>query len=286
MLLFFPLILTADFNAESRRMQSQLMSLAMAPTHKRSKNESDCLWLYLRLHEERNDDPCTWRGVECTDGEVQSLIFQRKYHRNIRSNDYPAWIVDMRFLPSTAREIYFRHIDLLDGWRASALPRDLRCMHLRLCSSRRKYDLIENKKLKQDLHIDLCSLPQQIEELTIFDGWWIGPLVISALPSAMRLCIILHSNISSVYVDNAQLPESLEIFSVCPTSQKLTQKERCKNDLDARIRVHRGRSAWQRASKFDVLSKYLQRLDGIAQHILSANEAIGISDLTQRGVDC
>ena len=77
----FTVILCADSHSdtESHHMQSQLMRLTMEPTHQRSQNDSDRLWFYLRLFEERNNDPCTWRGIECKDGKVRALIFRQMH---------------------------------------------------------------------------------------------------------------------------------------------------------------------------------------------------------------
>ena len=272
------LILCADSysDAESRHMQSHLMRLAMEPTHQRSKGESDRLWFYFRLFEEKNDEPCTWRGVECEGGIARTLIFRRMYQPNMGVHCDQVWIVDMRWLPSTVREMSFYSIDLFDGWQACALPRDLKFMYLSSCDSRR------NQSTPKGHQIDFRKLPQRMEELIIYDGWWAGPLVISALPATMQICFVLNDSIKRAFVDNAQLPESFELFSVFPNEYKFTVKERNKDLLDVRIRIRDTRYV---ASKFNKLSKYLRKLDVIAQRIQSENRARDIPGFSYRGVD-
>ena len=121
-----------------------------------------------------------------------------------------------------------------------------------------------------------------MEELIIYAGWWVGPLVISALPATMQICFVLNDSITRTFVDNAQLPESFELFSVFPNSFKFTMEERSKDPLDVRIRVRDTRYV---ASKFSKPSKYFCRLHIIAQRIDSENRARDIPGFSYRGVD-
>ena len=244
-------LLTADvpeIKVQSR--QAELMRLACEPTVRHARIEEERLWYYFRNSDDTNPDPCTWRGVECHDDVVRTLIFQQmwKLQSKLFTPGPPKpfktlkqeWIVEMRWLPSTVQHIQFQSIKLHRGWSTAALPRELRYMYLKLCSQRFSYD--------NSRHMDLQKLPRRMEELIILESWWVGPLLVAGLPATMRLCVFENLGFPRVYIDNAEIPASLKRIFVRQYNMDIKYKEVNGKGSDV-IRPDFRQSDWQDVSE-------------------------------------
>ena len=162
----------------------------------------DNLWGYFRSNGIPNKDVCTWRGLECTDGAITSILLALT-ERLHTSNSL--WLIDPDWLPSTAQFVHLVNVRLVKEWMAQRLPRDLRYLHI---SNLLHYASAVHRGIK------LWNLPQKMEEMHFHGGWSSGTLFIAALPQTMRLCFIHCMYIKKVVVVNADIPDSLEMFVV------------------------------------------------------------------------
>ena len=197
-----------------------LMQLALEPILGGPNVTIGRLWHYLRpLQSGSSIDPCSWRGIDCVDGKVHTFIFVQT-HEMVEGGkagfvrEPVLWTLDMRWLPSTLRQIHCDRVQLYHGWQPSQLPRDLRYLCLLGCF------LPVDGPVPEGRYIDLSKLPEKMEALIIPGGWWSGPLVVKGLPSTMRLCHIANQELRKAYFDNTKLPASLKFFYVSAVMSK------------------------------------------------------------------
>ena len=222
-------------------------------------------WNYARTGAPKNTDPCSWRGVTCTDGVAHRFVFANTSYTTTTEHGYytskrTIWSVDMDWLPSTMHEVHLRDITLVDGWDAACLPRALRYLSLESCCLRRYLSL--HRK------VNLRRLPERMEVLLIESGWLRGQIILDNLPRAMRIIRIVHHSISNVYVDSANLPETIEHVAVSGSHlTKLKEISHAKTDS----RVHVGKRFVDVESPlkrdFDLLLQvfYMESINEIAQ---------------------
>ena len=141
------------------------------------------------------EDPCSWDGIECTNGRVTRIKII------LRPKDKVACAIE--WIPPTVRALRLDNISLANGWSADTLPRDLRFLLLRYCKTKTKY----NRHSFQS--IDLSKLPSHMEEIHILNSWPFGNLCIQSLPPTMKIIDIASSTISKALIDFENLPEKL-----------------------------------------------------------------------------
>ena len=157
-------------------------------------------------------DFCNWAGLTCTDSALTSIYIcgdlldgARTLYRNPESIGY---IVDIHWLPPTVEFAHFRHILLLHGWHASALPRRLKYLHLRGVHSREFGGSPWNRVLSSETQ--LKSLPECLEELFIIGSWQKGSVSLLSLPPRMQRLYISGPKLHTATVASSQLPETLK----------------------------------------------------------------------------
>ena len=182
------------------------------------------MWHFLRSNNPRNEDACTWRGVACVDTAVTSVLLAST-KGSLEAASF-SWIIDPDWFPSSAQFVHLRHVRLIKGWMAQRLPRDLRYF----CIS---YGQPYKYALKRNLEVRY--LPRRMEELHVHDGFSFGTLLITDLPQTMRLCFIKSIFIERAFVDNAQVPDSLEMFVVIGGDFQCKMKSLDGNAVDKRL---------------------------------------------------
>ena len=84
-------------------MQSKLMIQLISPNFSRSEEHQNRLWSYLCDNGTRDNSPCTWRGVTCTDDVVTTFIFLSANH--IRDEPHKFWVINSNWLPNTLQNV-------------------------------------------------------------------------------------------------------------------------------------------------------------------------------------
>ena len=179
---------------EEKIFQRRLMhSILAAP----NGEAWDCARSRLIQNREDADDECAWRGVICHKGIIRTFI---------TSSELTAVLpLRMRMLPSTLYHIHFCAVNLDSAWTAETLPRELR--YLFITSS----DIVS---------IDLRKLPVHMEELHSMQNIQ-GVIDLTELPKEMRLLQLWGVLISTVIVDNAAIPKSIERVRIVETGAQM-----------------------------------------------------------------
>ena len=187
--------------SDVQRMQTELMGLVIQDNMRLGEVERRALWHYLCTDRPQDPDPCTWRGVDCTDGILTTfLMTQVNYNHLIDGQMFASrFLINLEWLPSTLQCVRIRKINLYNGLSTSHLPRDSRFFMLEHCSNMGfNYDINFNK------------LPSQIEELDLIGCWVQGTVLIEELPKSMHVLVISNQYIERVYIDSEKLPFPLE----------------------------------------------------------------------------
>ena len=181
---------------EAAQNQSTLMMKCIERNLQGSTRLARSLWQLL-THGEPNHDPCTWgRSVSCTDGILKTFVFIRMPMQY----ESAQWKIEMDWLPSSLEFVHLFEVDMVHGWLAARLPRDLRF----LC-----YSAGSETSISGNRRVDLCRLPERMEELLVRRGWYRGNVDLTQLPRTMRLLIIWHKSVKKAFLRNAQLPDGL-----------------------------------------------------------------------------
>ena len=155
---------------------------------------------YIEADGYEPNNPCTWTGVECSDGAVRVFRMTGVHYL---AEVYHKWEIDADWLPSTICELHLVDIVFINGLRTDLLPRELRYLSLSKCGD-----------LQWRFRFD--RLPKQMEFLSISQlDENFGPVFIGALPSTMKIIKIFAYRISSAIIDRHCLPEDLEKVVVC-----------------------------------------------------------------------
>ena len=224
---------TDAFIEYDRTKQEELMRLALTPTSNTSQLAQERMWQYFRPNQEKSDDPCTWRGVECVEGTVHSFVFVSPSIRSGTRLEAVLFRIDMRWLPNTLQYAHLEWIILSENWRADLLPRELRYLCLASCAL-----LLSDNAMQPKSHrIDLQRLPQNIEEFYVFGGGLTGTIIATALPASLRICVMHSSNIRRAIVYNEALPEHLSVLEIGGANGKIKITEARGNRRDPRIKA-------------------------------------------------
>ena len=169
------------------------------------------IWQYLRTQSTTDPNPCTWRGVACTDGVMTSFAFiwvSPLYRRQNGSADtggewhLPKWEIDIRWLPSTLQSLHLVWISLQEGWAAELLPRDLRYVYFKYC--------LHAAGANANHEINLRKLPRKLEEFYLAGGWYRGAVHLDELPPTLRVCVISCARISLIHAVAERFPKTIE----------------------------------------------------------------------------
>ena len=142
-----------------------------------------------------SEDFCRWRTVDCADGAVTSIHYQRERH------PISLWI---HWLPPTATYVHLSNVKLRQGASTVQLPRALQYLCLSQCDT----DMRDSVPA-----IDLRRLPARLEELIIINCRFRGNFDLIFLPSKLRL-LILNIPVAQnllVCVNYENLPDSLHL---------------------------------------------------------------------------
>ena len=174
------------------------------------------------------DDSCTWKGIECEDGIVTSILLDRYMYDASFGVSY---IVNINWVPQTVEKLHVREIHLLNGWSPERLPRNLRYLCLWSCNHW-SITFIDDEKERKNAGVstksesNLQELPQGLEQLYIVYGWTAGYLRMGCIPQNMRRLLICSSVLTHAFVHFEALPESLQEACVVCTKQGKTIKVR------------------------------------------------------------
>ena len=140
------------------------------------------------------DDLCSWPFVQCAEGCMTALCSIRQKFRYI-----------MKWMPSTVQHIHI-YEEYAEPIKTRALPRDLRYLYSH--SQTRGYPYA----------LDLKQLPSKLEELIIRNHLITGIVILTHLPSTLRLIYITsalprttsteNNQILHVFVDSGSLTKS------------------------------------------------------------------------------
>ena len=149
-------------------------------------------------------NPCTWNGVHCSEGVIESL----KIHLGcFRAG------VDMDWLPPTVRSFSLDWSAIAREWTTAKLPRQLRFLLL---------SCIMSPMGPQRHMIDFCNLPRQMEELYLCRVAVKGRILIGNLPESMRIVEIRSRILRTAVIDFEGLPANLVSMSIAGFKKKKT----------------------------------------------------------------
>ena len=143
-------------------------------------------------------DPCSWRGVRCDVGGVETI--------QADSDRGPA-LVDMDWIPSTVQFVCLRNLSSVNGWVTHRLPRALQFLSMNTIYAK-QWDEAKKRNL------NLQTLPRRMEELYVRYGHVYGGLCVDNLPPTLRIICIRHADICEILVAVATFPEELRVLCV------------------------------------------------------------------------
>ena len=156
-------------------------------------------------------DSCTWKGIECEDGAIKSVLIDRGMYGQPFNDRF---IVNIHWLPSTVEYVHIRNMSLLNDWRPERLPRQLRYLLLSECG---RHCLYSDESVKAGrasfARVNLQALPAGLVELYILGSWEKGSLAIGLLPEGLRRLHISGWSLKHAYIQYEVLPESLQAAS-------------------------------------------------------------------------
>ena len=140
---------------------------------------------------------CDWLGVECSEGEMTSLIV---YSEILGSTN----AVDTRWLPPTLQFVLLHGVNLLNVVDETSFSRDAVFVEFIL----NDYAVLDSRTLSR--------LPKKIEELLLLGVALSGPLVLTKLPQSMRVVYLLAERMTfPIFIDSEALPKALKNVHVC-----------------------------------------------------------------------
>ena len=207
------------------QLQSETIMRFIGPNFARSDYHQNRLWNYLSTQQRHDNNPCTWRGITCTDGVMTTLIFLSTNHR--RERDSESWTVNANWLPSTLRNVHLLSVYLTEAINLRKLPRELRYF--------RTYSILSLEDEPKAKRLDLRLLPQKLEEFFIVNGRIPATLVLIDLPPNMHLIYICSVWLQYAYVENSKLPKSLKRAVLSADFKKCKIRNVDSSELDKRV---------------------------------------------------
>ena len=167
---------------------------------------------------------CSWKGVRCRDGIIESICARRSPHDKTS--------VLMEWMPPTVKFIHFDKVLTIGEWGMENLPRQLRYLCLMHCHrSRSSQQLYWNK---------LRKLPPKMEELIIDRTPIPGVLQFDQIPQTMRYIYIkipFRTSSYTVYVDHEFLPMRMNhLFVTCDSKDLITVRFKVKGFSECAVR--------------------------------------------------
>ena len=166
--------------------------------------------LQQHMHRRTTDklNICTWEGIGCIDGHVNTLHLTGDWEIAGIS-----WIIVPDWLPPKLQYVHLENIRFRGLWKPQRLPRELRYLYLSGC-----YDIKIGINPRDSTPISFGNLPAKMEELILI-GSHVGRCIhINHLPNAMRLVYIraYPEYTLSIAIDYNALPAALEHLHVTP----------------------------------------------------------------------
>ena len=205
-----------DATSKDINMQRALMQSVFAARMKSSAGSAETFRKIIAVQSATANDPCTWSGMQCTDGILTSVLMSHE-RIFIYGNDLH---IDMDFFPNTVQFLYLKSVKYVDGWTADRLPRDLKFFCASQCVN------AHDKTSSREIHMD--RLPRQMEEIHLSSGEFApisGVLLIANLPPNLRICHIRSQFLRKVLVDNLSIPDGIEMLNIYGNGQKILIKE-------------------------------------------------------------
>ena len=157
-------------------------------------------------------DVCWWRGIQCTDGKVTTLV--------LNQSRFPIEL-DVDWLPPTLTKVKVRHIGMGQVFHTRRLPRGLtKCV-------------IQAAHLRGSL--DLQALPEKIEILDLAHNSMYGVLYVVEMPQTVKRICLTNNVIQKVFVNNACLPKCLGEIQVTSTRKPVKIRSIGDGKVDARV---------------------------------------------------
>ena len=185
----------------STRMQEMCMRNFIEPDDAFFRRKLSAVHTHFFQNEGTRTDSCTWAGIECTDGVVESILV------DLNNSGKSVFGVDLEWVPPTTAFITLSGLWLLKDWRVAHFPRNLRFLYMNRCTSNRA----PSSHLAP---VNFQDLPSQMEELYILRSWKVGvtKVYIEALPRTMR---VLHITagiyfLETAYISFEELPTGLQ----------------------------------------------------------------------------
>ena len=148
---------------------------------------------YFNHRVQATDDPCTWNGVHCTAGVIDSI--------KINMGRQMLAVVDMDWLPPTVHAFSYYAAAIAHEWTAAMLPREMRFFYMHNC-------LVDPSERKTQ-PLDLEKFPRQMEELHLINMKFPGKIYNFDLPETMRFVFIASRTIQKAAVHFEGLSDSL-----------------------------------------------------------------------------
>ena len=173
--------------ADITKRQFQSMTAAVA-----HKNESDAMFYEFFVEEDLDrGNVCNWAGVECENDTITGLSWV-----NYQGLDE----VCFEWLPYTVRNVHIKYIAVSERFDTRTFPRSLEYLYMEFVTKPRA--IIGS--------MDLCTLPEKMQELYLYHTLLTGKINLAHLPPTMRIVTLLHSGVRKFYVSNGNLPKALE----------------------------------------------------------------------------
>ena len=206
-------------------------------------------------------DSCTWKGIECEDGAIKSVLFDRDMHNKPYKTKF---IVNIHWLPSTIEYVHIRNMSLLNDWRPERLPRQLRYLFLSQCGYQILYsDEVGQAGRDSTARMNLQALPAGLEELYIVGSWRQSSLAIGLLPEGLRRLHISGWSLKHAYIQYEVLPESLQGASFVSNMHRNDLKVHAvgRQKRDDRVYINQKRAAYRQfVAESEVYKAFIEKI--------------------------
>ena len=202
------LILCADVQVNrqethANRFAAEMQQVSMERALLTDQNTHDDIMAHFIGVGSREEDCCSWRGVECIDGTLSALVLTYQLPKGY--SPVP-WEVTLAWLPHSLEFIHMDAVKFTDTLAIEDLPRGLRYlrMHKMQPSTRAKFNTL-----------NFAALPQRIEEISLQnDGHPVyGFVDARVLPPTLTYCLINnYMFLRAIYVTSESLPACLKAF--------------------------------------------------------------------------
>ena len=208
------------------------------------------------------DDVCELRCVQCTDGQVQSIIWDFSEKLNALMP-----MLDVKWAPPTVKAIHLARCAIPHSVRAAHLPRDLEYLYVCTC-------LIVNKEahLFRKPTIDMRALPNGLRELYLIDNCVVGTVNLTNLPAGMQIIKVQQASITDIIVDNAAIPGSLLFAEFSNTTGKIRKHLSHGKKMDERIIIGVSSVMRKNSRQFVECTRFMQSVEEEIQTLDLKNE--------------